>query len=761
MQSNGILAPAFAALTLSNSASVTGVLPIANGGSNNGSLAVTAGGVIYTDGSKLVNVGAGTSGYLLQSNGASAPTWVTPPASSPLTTKGDTYVYSTTNARQAVPGDYGHLIADSSQATGWRSGTYTQTNGKPGKNYIQYADFENNATTGWSLGTIGTLTNSIPTGTPTFGSGASGNLSIATTSSSPLSGANSLSYVSSAATTQGNMLATAALNIDQEDQAKVLTFRFYYKLFSFSSTQPDFSGTSTNSFAVAAYDVTNSSWLSLAGNFAMTQSSGVGIATGTFQTNATTSSIRFVIYNANATAGAVTMYFDDFYVGPQTAPIGAVVTDFSTRLTFTPSTGFGTVTNSNIQSKRVGDTLRVYGSWSAGTTTAVTASITLPSGLTLDTSKLNPFAGAYQKVGSWTQMTNSSTFIPQSTLLGDVVFDGTTTNSLYFVANVSGNLFTKSNVNAIWSNSASISFYFEVPITGWSSQVQLSSDTDTRVIAMRANGSSSSTITTSFTAIPFNTVVSDTAGAYNTNGTYTIPVTGYYDIAAQAYINGTPTIGAAFIIDLYNATSASEIAAGTQYNYQSASVNAGSSTINLKSVQLNAGTQIQIRALYAGTITSPTLGTGTTTTYFSVSRVSGPAVIAATESVNASYYSSGTTSISTTQMNNYDVKLYDSHNAVTTGAAWKFTAPVSGKYSLKGFAGTTGSLVYIMLYKNGSAYAVLSYPNSAGLANFAYDIQLNAGDYIDIRGNTTGMGLTGGSQSGTSVSNIQIARIGN
>lgn len=57
---------------------VTGVLPIANGGTNNGALAVTAGGTLYTDGSKIVNVGAGTSGQFLQSNGAAAPTWATP-----------------------------------------------------------------------------------------------------------------------------------------------------------------------------------------------------------------------------------------------------------------------------------------------------------------------------------------------------------------------------------------------------------------------------------------------------------------------------------------------------------------------------------------------------------------------------------------------------------------------------------------------------------------------------------------------------------
>ena len=56
---------------------VTGTLPVANGGTNNGSLAVTAGGVVYTDGTKLVNVGAGTTGQALLSNGASAPTWGT------------------------------------------------------------------------------------------------------------------------------------------------------------------------------------------------------------------------------------------------------------------------------------------------------------------------------------------------------------------------------------------------------------------------------------------------------------------------------------------------------------------------------------------------------------------------------------------------------------------------------------------------------------------------------------------------------------
>lgn len=52
-----------------------GVLPISLGGTDNGSLAVTAGGILYTDGTKFQNTGAGTSGQALLSNGSSAPSW--------------------------------------------------------------------------------------------------------------------------------------------------------------------------------------------------------------------------------------------------------------------------------------------------------------------------------------------------------------------------------------------------------------------------------------------------------------------------------------------------------------------------------------------------------------------------------------------------------------------------------------------------------------------------------------------------------------
>lgn len=62
-----------------NAANVsTGVVAVANGGTNNGSLGVTAGSMFYADGSKIVSMGAGSAGQVPVSAGTGAPTWGTP-----------------------------------------------------------------------------------------------------------------------------------------------------------------------------------------------------------------------------------------------------------------------------------------------------------------------------------------------------------------------------------------------------------------------------------------------------------------------------------------------------------------------------------------------------------------------------------------------------------------------------------------------------------------------------------------------------------
>lgn len=54
-------------------------MPVTIDGSNT----PTAGGVVYGDGTEYASTAAGTSGQLLQSNGASAPSWVAAPTTSP------------------------------------------------------------------------------------------------------------------------------------------------------------------------------------------------------------------------------------------------------------------------------------------------------------------------------------------------------------------------------------------------------------------------------------------------------------------------------------------------------------------------------------------------------------------------------------------------------------------------------------------------------------------------------------------------------
>ena len=330
------------------------------------------------------------------------------------------WMTSVTPAQQLSTAVSKGVIAGSSGSKNY----LTTYNGNTGN-----GNFEFGNTTGWSLGTVGTLTNGLPTGTPTFGSGSSGNLSLSATTTQAIAGTYSASYASSAATTAGNMMASSAFTIDKEDQAKVMTVKYYYSVISGASND-NFSGTSSNSFAWAAYDVTNSTWLSSAGNFCMTQNSGVGYCTGTFQTGATTASIRFVFYNTNATSGATTLVLDDFFVGPQTAPFGPTMTDLNLNLAFTVN-GAGTITNNNIASARRSNMLLVQGSFTAGTSSGTTASIQLPAGLSID----------YTAIGSTNVTVVNSNWLSASTNAnanfygngnaGVGFVDGSTTNQIF------------------------------------------------------------------------------------------------------------------------------------------------------------------------------------------------------------------------------------------------------------------------------------------------------------------------------------------
>ena len=601
-------------------------------------------------------------------------------------------------------------------------------------NYVKYAEFEQNVTTGWSLGTTGTLTNAIPTGTPAFGSGASGNLSIATSNVSPIRDNVSLRYVSSAATTAGNMLATEALTIDAADQAKVLTFKFYYSVVSGASSG-NFSGTSSNSFGVAIWDVTNSAWIGVAGNFSMTQNSGVGIASGTFQTNSNTSQIRLVIYNANATSGAITLAFDDFFVGPQTAPIGPVVTDW---VSYTPTGGWTSNATYAGRYRRIGDSLEVqYAVTLTGAPNAAGLFINLPSGLTVDLAKmptgsLADVAGSAQGLKSGTGYVFSSYLATATSVQVSYIVNGTTS--------AEGNV-----TNALpvaWNNGDLINGTFRVPIQGWSSSVQMSNDTDTRVVGF--NGSIGVVAYTANTTNITATAVRDTHAAWN-GSQYVAPVSGDYIAMFTTIANTTNGFGYMFV----NGSPVSGYG-----SYQATANQAGSGTQYLPNIK--AGDLISLRI-------GGSNGTTVTGGAISIFRISGPSVIAASESVSGRFYKTAVQSFSSqTKLVGYTT-VFDSH-AAWDSANSRYRIPVSGKYMIitqvQGSGGTSIGQLTGYSINGGGVFFVGTYVVGTNFDRYGGSdvFTANAGDYIELYHYTTGAVNV---QPGELSTRFEIVRVGN
>lgn len=621
-------------------------------------------------------------------------------------------------------------------------------------------DFELGATTGWSLGVTGTLSNGLPTTTPTFGSGASGNLSISAVTSGKLAGSYSLSYASSAATTAGNCLASDAFTIDTADQAKVMTVKFYYSPTS-NASNANWSGTSSNSFAWAIYDVTNSTWIIPTGCFSMTQSSGVGVATGAFQTSSNGTSYRLVVYNANATSGAITVLFDDFSLGPQTAPIGFAGGDWES---YTPviTTSSGTITNYTATGKRrrVGDSYQYQGlitfSGAGGTFTEIFASL---GGHVIDTNKILSSATANQVFGTaqWhdngveagsggtVQWNNSTTFNIRPAAANGTKVDQTS---------ITG------TVPITWNTGDTISWTtYPIPIVGLSSNVQMSSDTDTRVIALYATKSGTQSISSGTTAVTSWTSVRDEAGAFNAStGVYTIPVTGWYEFGGRYTI----TSASGNYGNMVNINGAGQDFIG---NY-AASDRVSSST---KRYMLAGQT------LAPGIFSSASTGTVSTASDFWVNRLTGPSVIAASESVYARYYATATSVTSaTTATVVYSTKDRDSHGSYNTSTGI-YTAAVSGMYSYKAklqasATWTAGNSIQFWGERNSSTaspnlygYSVVRIDASVSTARTIQssdEVYLNAGDTFRMRANVEGTSplITGG---GNDSAVFSITRVGN
>jgi len=489
----------------------------------------------------------------------------------------------------------------------------------------------------------------------------------------------------------------------------------------------NFSGTSSNTHAIWIYDVTNAAWIQPQGVYNLVQGSGVGKCTATFQTTSNSTKYQLALININATSGAYTLYVDDFYVGPQTAPSGPAVGDWNNNLTFT-YTGLGTVSNNNVQTRRVGDTLEIQGSVTPGSTTGTTFQLNMPSGYTMNTAKLG---SAQQALGPiWRGVGGSVAFPSASAGPYLLFYDGSTNNAIFLSVNVTNGSYSK-DVGANFSSGNIISFHIAVPIAGWSSNSVQSSDTDTRVVAASAFISAASVAASTSTPVNFDTVTYDTHAAVTTGSgwKFTAPVTGYYDVLGAI----TGSTSASMNFSIYKNGSLFQVVGG------SANISTAPTSFTGQ-VQLNAGDYIDLRPGSNITFIGGSRGSTGNASFVQISIRTGPAVITATESVNARYYSSTSSVSGSFGTITYSTKDFDSHNAYSSGT---YTIPVSGKYEINGKVAisasfTSGEGNTIAIFKNGTEVSENTALASSTISN-SFDIEVSdiisclAGDLITIK----------------------------
>lgn len=640
------------------------------------------------------------------------------------------------------------------------------------KNYMR--NMNPNFATGtifpWT-GASTTLTSNIPTTAPapvTFGGT---NINFAANSGVPLS-ANSSNFnglltTPSGSGVQGQMLLSGKMTVDRSDTAKVLNGSFSYEATSglFSAT----GALTTSSIAIWIYNVNAAAWIQPAGSTGLTQGTGPGKVSFSFQTDGILANNVYqvaLILNTTSTS-TFQLTLNDFQLGPSIVQSGPIVTDWKQ---YTPTfNGFGSASGT-FYSRRVGDTLEVFGAFSPNVPTAAEARISIG------------FNGSNNNV-----IIDVGNKLPGASLVGDAAvsssgttsfrwgIQGPTTPQSYVTMNeqTSTSGITVSGLgNAISATGNTIEVNFRVPIVGWSSNVQFSSDTDTRVVAASGAANNGTSVPTStFTPIIWNTGVQDTHGALNqTTGTYTIPVSGWYkfdgvliwalaswssSVSAQVqlFINGGSVRGLSALT--ITATATQNIT--NNFSYSSF---------------FTAGTTINIEAFQNGGTTQSISGNS----FISISRLSGPSQIAASESVNMRA-TSATTAIGTSSaVVVFPNKLFDSHGGynASTGV---YTVPISGKYrvtsmiyapaTISSSSASASNNIFHSVTKNGVNDGLLSnwilpvvVSGETAALNGSCIHMCNAGDTLQINaGRGTSIGAF--SLSGDINTYFCIERIGN
>lgn len=629
------------------------------------------------------------------------------------TGSGDDYVQLeppasvTTSYRVAVPADaptaLNQVMRVSSLGTPNVLSWGSVSGSSLGFNYIANPDAEID-TSGWA-------TYADAAGTqPTDGTGGSPTVTWTRTTSSPLRGVGTFLMTKDAANRQGEG-ASYAFTLDSADKSKPIYVSFDYLA---AGSYAD------NDVSVWLYDVTNAVVIQPAPYLVKLTSLPENFAC-VFQTPSNSTSYRLIFHVGSTNASAWTLKIDNVRVSPNNAYMGSPITNW---VNYTPtiSAGFGTPSSVSFYYRRVGDSLDIQGTFIAGTLASSVASVTLPSGLSIDYTKISTNAGM-SVVG---KMVAGHTAEAITNDLSTVMVDGSTASTVFFSRyTASTTSFAKDNADTVCATNGIVTLWCRVPIAGWGSTVLMSDNADSRVVSMRYN-TGSGTVSGSYNLVTYTTKVYDTHNAYS-SGVYTVPLAGIYRVSAAIVASNTWVSGQSFNAVIYKNGSNYAASGFRIVNAITDNVTAAIET----TVQCVAGDALSIYNIGAS---GATIGGSSTSEWVDITRISGPSQIAATETIGCRYFLSGGVTADTTTPIDFSTRDFDTHGAVTTGSGWKFTAPVAGIYRISSpMLTTSASIVTMSVYKNGTLNSYLTDVDNVRISCGSTMIKLLAGDYIDLR----------------------------
>ena len=355
---------------------------------------------------------------------------------------------------------------------------------------------------------------------PVDGTGGTGNISFNRNTTTPLRDQGDFKLEKDAVNRQGQGVSYD-FTVDLADKARMMVISFDYDASHASYADAD--------LKIFIYDVTNTQLIRVRDEEIK---QGTGKHYAQFQTASNSVSYRLIFHVSSTNASAYNVFFDEISVGPQNISHGVMVTDW---VEYTPTFNGNNFDNVSFRYRRNGDSVEVQGYAQAnGAPASNNAAFTLPSGLNIDASK----AGTSRKniLGFGARLDDGGGYSDPPSIFGS--YNALSTQMVYVsMADQSTAQMQQVGWDTILTgDNDAFTINVTAPITGWSSNAQMSQLFTGRDVVMQTEGSKGSqSFANNAVAdiVDWNNASIDTTGGSFDGTAYTAPEDGYYDIQGQ------------------------------------------------------------------------------------------------------------------------------------------------------------------------------------------------------------------------------------